>query len=131
MGYHIILRATVRIKPEHIDFISPLYFFNDTYPYESLPAPWSILLGLWQSLGIGHHFYLFDLDDDIFTFELQKKVTDHGISLERNYKEFMYHVILPVADEILSCEIEHDDFGCHRYEISDAEIRSWTKNSIY
>lgn len=126
MGYHIILRASLSIKPEHIGFINSDYFFNDEIPAEGLRKPWCELLQRWRQLNIEHHFYEFTLkENNVFTFEIQKKPYTHPGYLEDDYRSFMANVLLPLASQVLTCEIEHDDFGMTHTFYTDEDVRGW------
>lgn len=131
MGYHIILRASLRIRPEHIGFINSDYFYDDEIPAEGLRKPWCELLERWRRLRIGHYFYEFTLkEDNTFEFEIQKKPHRHSGNLEDDYKSFMANVLLPVASKILSCEIEHDDFGMGHTFYTEADVRDWVSMPV-
>lgn len=69
MGYHIILRASLIIRPEDIGFINPDYFYDDEIRADGLRKPLCELLERWRRLRIGHYFYEFTLkEDNIFEF---------------------------------------------------------------
>jgi hypothetical protein len=153
MGYHIILYCKCRVKPEFIDFIKSDYFCDeydnddeyedindykcDIYSdddtpdkYNNIPIVYKDLFASWRETRIGRHFYKFDLSDNIFTFRIEKKPHRHnGDHLQDDYMRLMVNIIAPITEEILKCIIEHDDFGCEKYEYTDRYIRRYVVRS--
>ncbi len=126
MGYHIILRATIRINPDYnFLFQNGHDFFEDDFDSETLPTPFRELIEIWQSTGIGLNFYEWEFHNDIFKFEIQKKPYRHTGDLEEDYRKFMKKFILPISRRIESCEIEHDDYGCGHYYYTEEDVRGW------
>ena len=92
--------------------------------YESLSPSYKTFIDIWIELNIGIHFYKYNLTDDIFSFEISKKVTWHEGDLYRAYIIFLHDITAPISEEIIECEIESDDCGDFIHTYSDADIRN-------
>lgn len=91
--------------------------------YELLSKSYRDLVDIWVKLNIGCHFYEYTLKDEIFTCKISKKVTWHSGDLREEYLEFLHDIIVPISSEILSCEIESDDYGDMKWHYTDYELR--------
>jgi hypothetical protein len=127
MGYHIILRATVKVNPDYAFLLQNGHeFFEDDFEAETLPTPYRELIEIWQELEIGSCFYVWEFEEGILKFEIQKKPYKHNrMDLQSDYRLFMKRVIVPITTFIESCEIEHDDWGCEHYYYTDKDVREW------
>ena len=124
MGFYIFLTARVRIRPEHRDFIRTGYLRGGEAA--AVPAQWRELFEVWRSLEIEDHFDGYNLTNDgIFEFKIMKKPYYHSGYLIEDYKQFMAKVLLPIADEILFCEIDAEELGLGREEYTEEDVRVW------
>ncbi len=83
------------------------------------------LIDIWNDLKIGSHFYEYELEDDIFTCKISKKVNWHsGCRLQDDYEKFLKDIIVPITSEIIECQIESDDYGDMIWYYSDSELRN-------
>jgi hypothetical protein len=92
--------------------------------YQSLPKFYRDIIDIWRSLSIGHHFCEYELEGDIFTCEMSKKVNNHTGDLREAYVSFLKDIIAPISSEIIDCEIESDDYGNITWRYSDSQLRN-------
>jgi hypothetical protein len=127
MGYHIILNATCELLPEYIDFIKNQYILKDSedeedeFPMDPIYIPF---LKIWNSLEIGNYFYEYKLEDQRFSFRIEKKPHRHSGNLEDDYIKFMENIIVPISTIVRYCSIEHDDYDLRSTSYTDAKQRN-------
>jgi hypothetical protein len=92
--------------------------------YNGLTSKYKELVDIWNSLNIEDRFYGYELEGNIFSCEISKKVHDHEGDLELAYLEFMHSIIVPITSEINECVIISDDVWDFEHHYSDAQLRS-------
>jgi hypothetical protein len=100
--------------------------------YNSLSKFYRDLIDIWKASKIGNCFYEYKLNKDEFNFQLSKKVITHNSDcnmnfnrdLKQDYEKILKDIIVPITSEIISCNVESDDFGDMIWYYSDSELRN-------
>lgn len=92
--------------------------------YNNLPKSYRDLIDIWINLGIGSHFYEYELNGDVFFCRISKKVNWHSGFLRDDYEKFLKDIIVHITSEIIECNIESDDYGDTIWHYSDSELRN-------
>lgn len=144
MGWHYFLTVKCKILPEYLQFIKLNYldkFYLDNSDEESdytpkeystsilqkfnqLSKSYKDLIDIWNGLQIGLCCHTYELKNNEFFLLIEKKVTRHRGDLKEDYLTFVRDILVPISSEILECSISSDDFGCFKYEYTDAELRN-------
>jgi hypothetical protein len=91
--------------------------------YNKLNKSYKDLVDIWLKLDLGHHFYKYDVSGNRFTCKISKKVNRHTGDLWKDLEEFVKDIIVPTTSVISFCEISSDDYGDHKREYTDLELR--------